>query len=69
MLQTAFGQGTIKGTGEKIDINIDQKDKLAKLKKAEFLQNAVKAHSFSAQRRDASEKMISRISHIISNLK
>lgn len=58
-----------KRTGEKIDINIDQKDKLAKLKKAEFLQNAVKAHSFSVQRKDAAEKMISRISHIISNLK
>ena len=58
-----------KRTGEKIDININQKDKLAKLKKAEFLQNAVKAHSFSVQRKDAAEKMISRISHIISNLK
>ena len=58
-----------KRTGEKIDINLDQKDKLAKLKKAEFLQNAVKAHSFSVQRKDAAEKMISRISHIISNLK
>ena len=56
-------------TGKKLELDIDNSDKEGKLKKAEFLLNSIKMHSFSVQKKDVASDLIRRISDIITNLK